>query len=88
MRKYVKSWVTKLDFNRLYPGEQCEIEVSSLKPCYDEPQDVPEVHWPESSQSAELSDVPGVPPSIPGEEAEIVAPTSTEASASSITPTS
>ena len=52
MRKYVKSWVTEWDFLRLYPGEECEIEVSSWKPCYDEPQDVPEVQLPESSHSA------------------------------------
>jgi hypothetical protein len=88
MRKYVKSWMTEWDFLRLYPGEQCEIEVSSLKPCYDEPQDVQEVQLPESSHSAQIVDVPGVPQNIPGKEAELVAPTSTGASTSSITPTS
>jgi len=40
MRKYVKSWVTEWDFLRLFPGEECEIEASSLKPSYEEPRDV------------------------------------------------
>jgi hypothetical protein len=88
MRKYVKSWMTEWDFLRLYPGEQCEIEVSSWKPCYDEPQDVPVVQLPETSHLAQIADVPGVPPNVPGEEAELVAPTSTGASESSIPPTS
>ncbi len=88
MRKYVKSWVTEWDFLRLYPGEECEIEVSSWKPCYDEPQDIPEVQLPESSHPEQLGVVPGAPPSMPGEGAELVAPTSTGPSASSTTPTS
>ena len=88
MRKYVKSWMTEWDFLRLYPGEQCEIEVSSWKPCYDEPQDVPAVQLPESIHSAQIADVPGVPPNIPVEEVKLVAPNSTGASESSINPTS
>jgi hypothetical protein len=42
MRKYVKSWVTERDFLRLYPGEECEIEVSSWKPSYQEPEGLQE----------------------------------------------
>ena len=36
MRKYVKSWVTQWDCLRFYPGEECEIEVSTWKPSYEE----------------------------------------------------
>jgi hypothetical protein len=88
MRKYVKSWMTEWDLLRLYPGEECELEVSSWKPCYDEPQNVPEVQSPEPSHSAQLADVPEVPPRIPEEETELVAPTIKWPSESSITPTS
>ena len=88
MRKYVKSWMTEWDLLRLYPGEECEIEVFSWKPCYDKPQNVPEVQSPEPSHSAQLADVPEVPPRIPEEETELVAPTIKWPSESSITPTS
>jgi bacteriophage exclusion system BrxC/D-like protein len=88
MRKYVKSWMTEWDLLRLYPGEECEIEVSSLKPSYDDPQEVPKVQLPEPSHSAQLGDGLGVPPSIPGEETELVAPTITWASEFSKPPTS
>jgi hypothetical protein len=77
MRKYVKSWVTEWDLHRLYPGEECEIEVSSLKPSYDEPQDASEVHWPEENSSEELADGPGASPNVPEEETQFVAPTIT-----------
>jgi hypothetical protein len=88
MRKYVKSWMTEWDFLRLYPGEQCEIEVSLWKRSYDEPQEVPEVKLFKPRPSAPLADVPAVPPSTPGEETELVAPAIEWASESSITPTS
>ena len=76
----MKSWVTQWDFLRLYPGEECEIEVSSWKPSYEEPQEVPEVQLPEPNHSLQLADVHGVPPSIPGEETELLAPAITWAS--------
>ena len=41
MRKYVKSWITRLDLLRLFPGQECEIEVSTLRPTYDEPLEPP-----------------------------------------------
>jgi len=80
MRKYVKSWMTEWDLLRLYPGEECEIEVSSWKPSYDEPQEVPEVKLFKPRPSAPIADVPAVPPSTPGEETELVAPAITWAS--------
>ena len=88
MRKYVKSWVTEWDLLRLYPGEECQIEVSPLKPSYDEPQDIPEVHWAASSPLVQLPDVPEVPLTVPEEEAELVAPTITWASDPSTTSSS
>ena len=84
MRKHVKSWVTEWDFLRLYPDEECEIEVSSWKPSYDEPQDVLEV----SVEETNGADSQEVSPDVPGEEAELVSPVSSTASASSIPPPS
>jgi hypothetical protein len=42
MRKYVKSWVTRWDTLRFYPGEECEIEASTWKPSYVEQEDFQE----------------------------------------------
>lgn len=42
MRKYVKSWVTHWDSLRFYPGEECEIEVSTWKPSCVEQEDLEE----------------------------------------------
>jgi hypothetical protein len=83
MRKYVKSWMTEWDLLRLYPGEECEIKVSSWKPSYDEPQEVPEVQLPKPTPWPQVAAVPGVPPSIPEKETESVAPAITWASESS-----
>ncbi len=88
MRKYVKSWVTKWDFLRLYPEEECEIEVSSWKPSYEEPQDVPEVPVAETNTSPQPAHGLEVSPSVPEEGAELVAPASSTALASFIPPTS
>ncbi len=88
MRKYVKSWVTEWDLLRLYPGEACEVEVSTLKPSYDEPQDVPKVHWPEESDAEELAATSDIPSNLPDEEADLVAPTITWASEPPIPPSS
>jgi len=88
MRKYVKSWVTEWDFLRLYPGEECEIEVSSWKPSYDEPQDVPEVPVAEMNTSPQPADGIEVSPGVPEEEAELVVPASSTAPASFIPPSS
>jgi hypothetical protein len=58
MRKYVKSWVTEWDFLRLYPGEECEIEVSSWKPSYQEPEGLQERQGTtQMSSSASLHEV-------------------------------
>jgi hypothetical protein len=58
MRKYVKSWVTEWDFLRLYPGEECEIEVSSWKPSYQEPEELQErQETPLVSPTASLNEV-------------------------------
>jgi len=78
MRKYVKSWVTQLDLLRLYPGEECEIEVSSWKPSYEGPQNTQEMAgdaMSPSTQSEDASpeDVSEVMPSEESEEAELVA---------------
>jgi hypothetical protein len=78
MRKYVKSWVTQLDLLRLYPGKECEIEVSSWKPSYEEPQNTQEMAgdaMSPSTQSEDASpeDVSEVMPSEESEEAELVA---------------
>ena len=78
MRKYVKSWVTQLDLLRLYPGEECEIEVSSWKPSYEGPQNPQEMAgdaMSPSTQSEDASpeDVSEVMPSEESEEAELVA---------------
>ncbi len=88
MRKYVKSWVTEWDFLRLYPGEECQIEVSPLKPSYEEPKDIQEVHWPEASDTEELVAISDVSSNVPDEEAELVAPTITWASEPTIPPSS
>ena len=88
MRKYVKSWVTEWDCLRLYPGEECEIEVSVWKPSYEEPQDVPEVPVAETNTSSQPADSLEVSPSVPEEGAELVAPASSTALASVIPPTS
>ena len=80
MRKYVKSWVTEWDLLRLYPSEESEVEVSTLKPSYEEPQDVSEVHWPEESDAEELVTISDIPSNDPGQDAELVAPTITWAS--------
>ncbi len=88
MRKYVKSWVTEWDLLRLYPGEECVVEVSTLKPSYEDPKDVPEVHWPEESDTAELGSISDVPSNAPEEEAELVAPAISWASEPSIPPSS
>lgn len=88
MRKYVKSWVTEWDFLRLYPSEECEIEVSSWKPSYDEPQDMPEVSVEETNDSLQSADSQEVLPDVPEEEAELVAPASVTGSISSSAPPS
>ncbi|MGD9852309.1 MAG: BREX system ATP-binding domain-containing protein [Nitrospirales bacterium] len=36
MRKYVKSWVTQLDFQRMFPNEACELESANWKFTYEE----------------------------------------------------
>ena len=77
MRKYVKSWVTEWDFLRLYPGEECEIEVSSWKPSYEEPQNTQGMAGDEMSPSiqpeaASSEDVSEVMPSEDSEEPELV----------------
>jgi hypothetical protein len=72
MRKYVKSWMTEWDLLRLYPGEECEIEVSSCKPSYDDPQEVPEVMLFDPRPSAQIADAPGEPPSLPEEVPEVM----------------
>ena len=89
MRKYVKSWVTEWDFLRLYPGEQCEIEASSWKPSYEEPQDIVEGHdVAGASHAAPQVEIPVEPPNVSEEGAELVAPASSTVPTSSITPTS
>ena len=88
MRKYVKSWVTEWDLLRLFPGEECEIEVSSWKSSYEEPQDIPEEHVAEASHSAPLAEGSAESSNVPAEEAELVAPASSTIPIASITPTS
>ena len=88
MRKHVKSWVTEWDLLRLFPGEECEIEVSSWKPSYEEPQDILEEHVAEASHSAPLSEGSAESSNVPAEEAELVAPASSTIPIASITPTS
>lgn len=88
MREHVKSWVTEWDFMRLYPGEECDIEVSSWKPSYDEPQDVSEVSVEETNDSLPSADSSECSSEVPEEEAELVSPVSSTASAFSITPPS
>lgn len=36
MRKYVKSWVTQWDFQRMFPNEACELESANWKFTYEE----------------------------------------------------
>ncbi len=88
MRKYVKSWVTEWDFLRLYPGEECEIEVSSWKPSYEETQDVSETPTAESCHSVQDPVIHEVSSTTPEEKAALVAVGSSTASESSSTPTS
>ena len=68
MRKYVKSWVTEWDFDRFYPDEDCEIEVSSWKPSYEESQDVLEASVVEDNISAPEKDSSEVSSSVQEEE--------------------
>jgi hypothetical protein len=42
MRTYVKSWVTRWDTLRLYPGEECEIEVSPWNSSYIDEENIQE----------------------------------------------
>ncbi len=63
MRKYVKSWVTKLDFLRLYPGEECEIESTTWKPSYDSPIDTPSEASLDAERSLASIKTPESPPS-------------------------
>ena len=74
MRKYVKSWVTEWDFLRLYPGEECEIEVSSWKPSYEEPHGTQESHVAEVGHSAPLAEALPEASTVLEEESEFVAP--------------
>lgn len=82
MRKYVKSWVTKWDFLRLYPGEGCEIEVSTWKPSYEEPEDIRDESVATASPSAPPAQVPIESSNVPQEKAELVAPVGATASVS------
>ena len=83
MRKYVKSWVTEWDFLRLYPGEECEIEVSTWKPSYEETQDVLATPAAETCDSAQLPDSPEVSLTTPEEKTALVASGSPATSGSS-----
>ncbi len=37
MRRYVKSWITRLDLLRIFPGQECEIEAVPLNPSQEAP---------------------------------------------------
>jgi len=87
MRKYVKSWVTEWDLLRLYPGEGCELEESSWKPSYEEPQDVPEKPVVKTSHSEPHNDGPTETRVTQEERAELVALTSSTNPTSAVTPT-
>ena len=87
MRKYVKSWVTEWDFLRLYPGEECEIEVSSWKPSYEETPDIQEGQVAETRHSEPPAEDLNVVSHAP-EEDELVAPSNSAAPPSFIPPTS
>ncbi len=88
MRKYVKSWVTEWDFLRLYPGEECEIEASSWKSSYEEPQDILEKSAVETNHSAPHNDAPTETRVTSEERAELVAPAGSTIPTSAINPTS
>lgn len=88
MRKYVKSWVTEWDFLRLYPGEECEIEVSSWKPSYEETQEISATPVSESFRSAQLPEISEVSSTTPEEKAALVASGNVVGSLSAHTATS
>ena len=88
MRKYVKSWVTEWDFLRLYPGEECEIETSSWKPSYEEPQDISENSEIEAHHAESPHDEPRESRVTSEERAELVGLTSSTIPSSAGTPTS
>lgn len=60
MRKFVKSWVTGLDLARLFPNQECEIEVSSAKQNYDESPEIsgPSEDFSKPSQTASMEELP------------------------------
>jgi hypothetical protein len=85
MRKYVKSWVTAWDFLRLYPGEECEIESSSWKPSYEEPEDIRDEPVAIASPSAPSAQVAGASSTVQQEHAELATPVGATASGASST---
>ncbi|MEX0830393.1 MAG: BREX system ATP-binding domain-containing protein [Nitrospirales bacterium] len=86
MRKYVKSWVTEWDFLRLYPGEKCEIEVSSWKPSYREQEGSQKGQGtPMLSPTSSLNEASAKSSTVSEEEPELVASVDTTGLGSSPT---